>query len=42
LPRNGYGYRYDVWILNGVGAGVVGPRTFYIANPLQEDNEPEL
>ena len=39
ITKNGYGY--DVWILNGAGAGVAGPKTFYIANPLQDD-EPEL
>jgi hypothetical protein len=39
IPKNGYGY--DVWVLNGAGAGVAGPKTFYIDNPLQDD-EPEL
>jgi len=37
IPKNGFGY--DVWILNGAGAGVAGPKTFYIINPLAEETE---
>ncbi|KAL3823278.1 hypothetical protein ACHAXA_003426 [Cyclostephanos tholiformis] len=40
VSKNGYGY--DVWILNGAGAGVAGPHTFYIANPVTEAEVPEL
>lgn len=37
IPKNGFGY--DVWILNGAGAGVAGPKTFYIINSLAEESE---